>query len=575
MMRHGLFIALVASQIGWGGLAARGVEDTNTVYLFSTFREPEQDGLRFAYSFDGYHWSNVPGLFLKARVGGGILRDPSVCRGPDGTWHLVWTTAWRGDKGFGYAHSKDLVHWSEQRFIEGMAHEPETVNTWAPELFYDEASGRFFICWASTIPGRFADGRETPTNNHRMYFTTTADFQTFTPSRLFLDPGFSVIDCQILKAGPRYVLLLKDNTRPERNIKVAFGDAPSGPWREVSAGLTEHLTEGPSGLRIGEDWLIYYEAYQQKRYGVMKTRDFKTFEDVTSQAVFPPGLKHGTAFQATRKDLDYLFKVGTQQVWNVRLPWASPVPAERVRARLAEIESVARAGPFQPDWASITNAFRTPSWYRDAKFGIFILWGVYSVPAFGSEWYPRTCTPPARPSSSTTAPPTVRRTFSVTRISFPGSPPGRSTRARGRNCSRKRARAMLCPSRSITTGSRCTTARSRSGRRSNGARGGMCWRSRPGRIGGRGWCRAPPRTAPSTGSFSTRAFTGIRMCGTRTTPRCTGRRGTNGPPRRRRKSRMNPSFRIGCCGPARLWTNTGRSCSISIGGFASRCSSLT
>ncbi|HPC60291.1 MAG TPA: alpha-L-fucosidase [Verrucomicrobiota bacterium] len=397
MMRHGLFIALVASQIGCGGLAARGVEDTNTVYLFSTFREPEQDGLRFAYSFDGYHWSNVPGLFLKARVGGGILRDPSVCRGPDGTWHLVWTTAWRGDKGFGYAHSKDLVHWSEQRFIEVMAHEPETVNTWAPELFYDEASGRFFICWASTIPGRFADGLETPTNNHRMYFTTTADFQTFTPSRLFLDPGFSVIDCQILKAGPRYVLLLKDNTRPERNIKVAFGDAPSGPWREVSAGLTEHLTEGPSGLRIGEDWLIYYEAYQQKRYGVMKTRDFKTFEDVTSQAVFPPGLKHGTAFQATRKDLDYLFKVGTQQVWNVRLPWASPVPAKRVRARLAEIESVARAGPFQPDWASITNAFRTPSWYRDAKFGIFIHWGVYSVPAFGSEWYPRNMYTPGTP----------------------------------------------------------------------------------------------------------------------------------------------------------------------------------
>ena len=32
---------------------------------------------------------------------------------------------------------------------------------------------------------------------------------------------------------------------------------------------------------------------------------------------------------------------------------------------------------------------RLPEWYKDAKFGIFIHWGVYSVPAYGSEWYPR------------------------------------------------------------------------------------------------------------------------------------------------------------------------------------------
>ena len=44
--------------------------------------------------------------------------------------------------------------------------------------------------------------------------------------------------------------------------------------------------------------------------------------------------------------------------------------------------------PFRPDWDSL-KAFRAPDWYVDGKFGIFIHWGVYSVPAFGSEWYPR------------------------------------------------------------------------------------------------------------------------------------------------------------------------------------------
>jgi alpha-L-fucosidase len=44
-------------------------------------------------------------------------------------------------------------------------------------------------------------------------------------------------------------------------------------------------------------------------------------------------------------------------------------------------------GPFEPTWESLKN-YQVPDWYRDAKFGIFIHWGLYSVPAFYSEWYP-------------------------------------------------------------------------------------------------------------------------------------------------------------------------------------------
>ncbi|MDR2026270.1 MAG: alpha-L-fucosidase [Prevotellaceae bacterium] len=44
---------------------------------------------------------------------------------------------------------------------------------------------------------------------------------------------------------------------------------------------------------------------------------------------------------------------------------------------------------FQPDWDNIAKNYQFPEWFVDAKFGIFIHWGVYAVPAFGSEWYPR------------------------------------------------------------------------------------------------------------------------------------------------------------------------------------------
>jgi alpha-L-fucosidase len=57
-------------------------------------------------------------------------------------------------------------------------------------------------------------------------------------------------------------------------------------------------------------------------------------------------------------------------------------------AVLADVDKDAREGPFQPNWDSL-KGYKIPDWYQDAKFGIFIHWGVYSVPAFGSEWYPR------------------------------------------------------------------------------------------------------------------------------------------------------------------------------------------
>lgn len=47
------------------------------------------------------------------------------------------------------------------------------------------------------------------------------------------------------------------------------------------------------------------------------------------------------------------------------------------------------AGPVQPTWESLRESWHVPSWFNQAKFGIFIHWGLYSIPAHGSEWYER------------------------------------------------------------------------------------------------------------------------------------------------------------------------------------------
>src|SRR5581483_11242850 len=61
--------------------------------------------------------------------------------------------------------------------------------------------------------------------------------------------------------------------------------------------------------------------------------------------------------------------------------------AERKRL-VEEADRQANNGPYRPDWATLMH-YEQPQWYKDAKFGIFIHWGVYSVPAAENEWYPR------------------------------------------------------------------------------------------------------------------------------------------------------------------------------------------
>jgi len=58
------------------------------------------------------------------------------------------------------------------------------------------------------------------------------------------------------------------------------------------------------------------------------------------------------------------------------------------KALLDGVDRTVSAGPYRADWESLRH-YEVPDWYKDAKFGIFIHWGVYSVPAFGNEWYPR------------------------------------------------------------------------------------------------------------------------------------------------------------------------------------------
>lgn len=296
-------------------------------FLFSYFTRNGDDGLHLAYSVDGITWSPINGgksLVLPAVEGEGrgwqewdtraaLMRDPSVLRGPDGMFHMVWTISWT-DHAIGVAHSRDLIHWSSQERVPVMAHEPTALNTWAPDLFYDEARREFVIIWASSIPGRFpaTDSLAQTTSrgraDHRLYFATTKDFKRFSPTKLLYDGAFCAIDGTIAKRGDTYYLVMKDETffPLARNLRVASAKSATGPYGPASPAFTARDTEGPSILHVGEWWYVYFDYYTRGRYGAVRTKDFTSWEPVSDSLHAPRGIRHGSAFLAPASVLNGL-----------------------------------------------------------------------------------------------------------------------------------------------------------------------------------------------------------------------------------------------------------------------------
>ncbi len=282
-------------------------------YLFTSFRRNGETGVYFALSNDGRQWkplhNNQPAI--QPAQPGMLMRDPWLGRGPDGTWHMLWTWGWTrkesgGSLQIGHASSTDLVHWSPQRAIPVMADEPGARNAWAPEAAWDPERKEWIVFWSTTIPGRFPGTEATGDNgyNHRLYAVTTKDWETFTTARLWFDPGFNCIDATLAHAGNRWIMVFKDERKTPlmKRLRLAFADSPRGPWRDVSEPFTGDWVEGPSVAKIGREWWIYFDHYSKpQRYGAMRTTGWKTFEDMTEQVSFPADHRHGTVVQIPQK----------------------------------------------------------------------------------------------------------------------------------------------------------------------------------------------------------------------------------------------------------------------------------
>jgi predicted GH43/DUF377 family glycosyl hydrolase len=283
--------------------------------MFSYFKNNGLDGLHLAYSYDGYSFTalNNDSSFLKPFISKDkLMRDPCIIRGADNLFHMVWTVSW-ADRGIGYASSPDLIHWSEEQYIPVMQKEDSARNCWAPEITYDAKGKSYMIYWATTIPGRFVAGDSSGNSkyNHRIYFVTTKDFKTFSKTMLLYDHDFNVIDATIQKDGKRYIMFLKDETRepPQKNIRVATSTQLTKNYSDASAPITgNYWAEGPTAIKIGENWIVYFDKYTEHKYGAVTSTDLIHWTDISDKISFPKGTRHGTVFTITREEFGKFMK---------------------------------------------------------------------------------------------------------------------------------------------------------------------------------------------------------------------------------------------------------------------------
>ena len=317
-MRKQLLGMMMVLLLALGGAARAG-----DVFLLPYFLGNGEAGIYFAYSRDGlkFDWLNEGKVVLPAPSWGdeSLTRDPSILH-HDGIFHIVWTTSWNS-RSIGYAHSKDLVHWSNPEKIDIWGDFTGVKNTWAPELHWDPERREFLILWSSTTLAELNDddGSADPHGyDHRTYAARTKDFRTFSKPKLFFspqNPEHGVIDPYIAHgdrntadtSDDRWVMVIKNEMAPKqggKNLRLTFSKQMQGPYNTtlgppiVGAGtsIVDTMGEGPTLLKRHGEWFLYWDAPGSRfSYCLATSPDLKTWKDRSPEMSLPAKqMRHGT-----------------------------------------------------------------------------------------------------------------------------------------------------------------------------------------------------------------------------------------------------------------------------------------
>ena len=283
-----------------------------------------------AISRDGYTFTDINGgqpVFDGAILAGQKgVRDPYICRGPDGAFYVAMTdlhvsgqragyrtTQWeRPEQQYGWGNNRalvmmkswDLIHWTNSDFRIDLAF-PELSEigcSWAPAMIYDEAAGKMLISFTMKM-GRGVDS---------IYYAYTDDAFTkmeTKPELLFGFPApegpisdsmrdrLHVIDSDIIKVGDKFHLFYSSKETGTPGIEHSVSDKITQGYPLVQKRIDPETVscEAPNIFkRFGtHTYVLMYDAYGAGNMGFSETTDFITYKNIGR---FNEGVMKGTNF---------------------------------------------------------------------------------------------------------------------------------------------------------------------------------------------------------------------------------------------------------------------------------------
>jgi beta-galactosidase len=216
---------------------------------------------------------------------------------------MVWAIASKNS--IGYATSKDLFNWTEQKELPVMESESTVQNAGSPELHYERFSKTFYITWASTIPGRFPATEKTQDGyDNRIYYTSTKDFKTFSKTKLLFNPEFPVSEATIFKRNGRSFLFFANDV--DNKIQYSSSHSVKSFPASVSEAISgKNFAKNPYVVQIRKYSYVYWEDSKNKRIEAIRCKKLSNpeWEDITSLIHFPGQISCGSVFMVKKSIL--------------------------------------------------------------------------------------------------------------------------------------------------------------------------------------------------------------------------------------------------------------------------------
>ncbi|GFJ89341.1 family 43 glycosylhydrolase [Phytohabitans rumicis] len=362
-----------------------------TGYMFSYFTgegtaNGEQVYFGLSKGNDPLHWRELNGgnPVLTSTLGEKGLRDPFIIRSPEGDkfYQIAtdlriygngnWDAAQRtGSKSIMVWESTDLVHWTDQRLVQVS---PDTAgNTWAPEAYYDKGLGAYVVFWASKL---YAEDDPSHTGNtyNKMLYATTRDFHTFSEPKVWVDPGYSVIDSTMVEHNGTYYRFTKDerNNTSSTPCSKFITEEKATSILDLSYDFVADCIgkgsinqgEGPTIFKSNteEKWYLFIDEFGGRGYVPFESTDLESgVWTMSTNYALPSRPRHGTVLPVTQAEYDRLLAAYAVPVTGVSVTPAELTLAREVNRQLSATVTPSNATVPDVTWSSSDESVATVS----------------------------------------------------------------------------------------------------------------------------------------------------------------------------------------------------------------------